>query len=105
MAGQRYGVVVLGEPKLSLPVESLQGFLDAYTVGQGDASVDYIHGEEAVRTLCAEADRIGFLLPTREKGDLFGTIIREGALPAKAFSLGEADEKRFYMEARRISPD
>ena len=51
VAGQRFGVVVLGEPKLSLPVESLQGFLDAYTVGQGDASVDYIHGEEAVRTL------------------------------------------------------
>jgi hypothetical protein len=105
VAGQRFGVVVLGEPKLSLPVESLQGFLDAYTAGQSDASVDYIHGEEAVRTLCTEADRIGFLLPTLEKGELFGTIIREGALPAKAFSLGEADEKRFYMEARRISPD
>ena len=56
-----------------------------------------------MRTLASEANRVGFLLPALQKADLFRTIVREGALPAKTFSLGEADEKRFYLEARSLS--
>ena len=98
------GVMAISEPKSSLAVESLQGFLDAYTASLRDARVDYIHGESAVRGLCAEPDRVGFLLPPMRKDELFGTLVREGALPPKTFSLGEADEKRFYLEARSLRP-
>ena len=102
VAGRSFGVVALARPKASLPVASLQGFLDAYTSERRDARVDYIHGAAAVRTLAGEADRVGFLLPAMQKAELFRTIVREGALPAKTFSLGEADEKRFYLEARSL---
>ena len=97
-----FGLLTLARPKASLPVASLQGFLAAYTSERSEVRVDYIHGAEAARTLAAEADRVGFLLPAMQKAELFGTIIREGALPAKTFSLGEADEKRFYLEARSL---
>ena len=102
VAGGSFGVVALARPKASLPAASLQGFLDAYTSGRTGARVDYIHGANALRTLAAEADRVGFLLPAMQKAELFRTIVREGALPAKTFSLGEADEKRFYLEARSL---
>ncbi len=102
VAGSSFGVVALARPKASLPVASLQGFLDAYTSERRAARIDYIHGADAVRTLAAQADRVGFLLPAMQKAELFRTIVREGALPAKTFSLGEADEKRFYLEARSL---
>ncbi len=104
VAGRKLGVIEIEQPKASLPVESLQGFLDTYTAEHGDASVDYIHGEESLRSLCAQRWRVGFLLPPLPKSDLFPRIVRSGPLPPKTFSLGEADEKRFYMEARRIIP-
>ncbi len=104
VAGRKLGVIEIEQPKATLPVESLQGFLDAYTAEHSDARVDSIHGEDPLRSLCAKRWRIGFLLPPLPKSDLFPRIVRSGALPPKTFSLGEADEKRFYMEARRIIP-
>ena len=98
-----FGLVTLARPKASLPVASLQAFLSAYTSKRSEVRIDYIHGVEAVRALAAEANRVGFLLPAMQKAELFQTIVREGALSAKTFSLGEADEKRFYLEARSLS--
>jgi hypothetical protein len=67
----------------------------------GAISVDYIHGEDSVRRL-ATAGNCGILLPNVSKNSFFGTIETEGVFPRKTFSMGEAFEKRFYIEAKRI---
>lgn len=92
----------IGSPTSKLAVGSLQNFLDNYIEKNG-GSVDYIHGEDTVRKL-AEADgAVGFVLPDMKKGDLFPTVIADGALPRKTFSMGHAWDKRYYIEARKIA--
>lgn len=103
VSGQRCGVLNIEQPRLTLPVASLQAFLDNYLAQQSGVRLDYIHGEEALGRLSAQPGNIGFYLPTLDKNDFFRTVIRDGALPRKTFSMGEADEKRFYLEGRRIS--
>ncbi|MBQ5778239.1 MAG: DUF1015 domain-containing protein [Oscillospiraceae bacterium] len=88
-------------PKSNLTVGSLQKFIDEYLRTKG-GRVDYIHGDEVVKRLGAEHGNAGFLLPTIAKDDLFPTVIRDGVLPRKAFSMGHAWDKRFYLEARSI---
>ncbi len=80
-----------------LAVGTLQNFLD-----EKGAEVDYIHGEDVTERLSQKCGNIGFLLPSMEKGDLFRTVIADGALPRKTFSMGEAQDKKFYMEAKKI---
>ena len=65
--------------------------------------VDYIHGGEVVARLAVEKGNSGFYLPGMNKGELFRTVILDGVLPRKTFSMGEAREKRFYMECRKIA--
>jgi hypothetical protein len=98
----RCGVLVMDRPRLTLPVASLQAFLDRYLEQQRRARLDYIHGEDTLEQLGIQPGNIGFYLPALAKDDLFRTVIRDGALPRKTFSMGEADEKRFYLECRRI---
>lgn len=95
------GVLTVAKPALTLVVATLQAFLDDYLAAQG-GRVDYIHGEAVVSELGTGAGCIGFYLPGMEKSDLFKTVLHDGALPRKTFSMGEADEKRFYVEARAI---
>lgn len=92
---------VIGKPSSNLTVGSLQGFLDKYLKENG-GSVDYIHGENVVRKLCEAEGTIGFLLPSMKKSELFPTVIKDGALPRKTFSMGHANDKRYYCEARII---
>ncbi len=103
VAAGRYALLKIVEPTLTLEVATLQNFLDDYLQGQSGARIDYIHGEEAVTRLGSLQGNVGFYLPSISKHDLFRTIVRDGALPRKTFSMGEADEKRFYLEARRIT--
>lgn len=100
----RYGVLIIDRPRLTLPVATLQAFLDQYLQEQPSARVDYIHGEEALEYLGRQSGNVGFYLPALAKSDFFRTVIRDGALPRKTFSMGEADEKRFYLECRQIVP-
>ena len=100
---QGYGVMEIKNPSSNLPVGTLQAFLDAFLKGGGAEKIDYVHGEEVVFTLGRQANNIAFLLPDMDKSDLFKTVILDGALPRKTFSMGEAFEKRFYMECRQIS--
>lgn len=89
-------------PAGTLAVGLLQDFLDSWLAEHG-GRVDYIHGEEVVRELCrGKGDTIGFLLPAMEKSELFPAVMHRGALPRKTFSMGEACDKRFYLEARKI---
>jgi len=85
-----------------LPAGTLQAFLDGYLAEHPEARVDYIHGEEVVRELAKQPDALGFLLPAMSKEELFPTVIHDGALPRKTFSVGEAHDKHFYLEARKI---
>ena len=86
------------------PLRLLQAFLDGYLARHPGASIDYIHGEDALRSLVNRPDAMGFMPRAFEKGELFDHIRRHGVLPRKTFSMGEAREKRYYMEARRIKP-
>ena len=88
-------------PTSNLAVGTLQNFLDKYIADKG-CEVDYIHGDDVVADLSMQDNSIGFLLPSMEKSDLFKTIITDGILPRKTVSMGEACDKRFYVEARKI---
>ena len=94
--------VSLALPGSPLAVGALQRFLDEWLPEHPQARLDYVHGEDVVRTLAAGTDAVGFLLPRPGKDALFPTVRAEGALPRKTFSMGEANEKRFYMEARAL---
>ncbi len=89
-------------PTAQLPVGTLQSFLDAWLAQHPEAEVDYIHGIEATKALAAGTRAVGFLFDGMEKDDLFRTVIFDGALPRKTFSMGEAEEKRYYLECRAI---
>ena len=85
------------------PLRLLQAFLDGWLVAHPEAAIDYIHGEDALRALVGgRSDAMGFMPRAFDKGELFGYIRRFGVLPRKTFSMGEAPEKRYYLEARRI---
>jgi len=97
-----FGAAIFSRPTSNLPVGTLQPFLDSW-LKQGQASkIDYIHGDDIVFKLGAQEGNLAFYLPAMPKKDLFKTVILDGVLPRKTFSMGEAKEKRFYMEARRI---
>jgi len=93
----------ISNPWLTLEVATLQAFLDRFLDENPGATLDYVHGDDVVRTLASRPDTVGFLLPPMPKKDLFTTVIREGALPRKTFSMGDASEKRFYLECRKIA--
>ena len=86
-------------PLHSLPVGTVQQLLDQ----QNGLNLDYVHGDEAVRQIVAKENAVGILLPPMDKSLLFPAVAKNGPLPRKTFSMGEANEKRYYMEARKIT--
>lgn len=86
----------------SLTVGTLQLFLDRYLREHPDVTVDYIHGEDSLRSLACRPGAVGFLFDGMRKEELFGAVMRDGALPRKTFSMGEARDKRYYLECRRL---
>lgn len=92
------GRVKIEKPVSPLAVGTLQKFLDEKGV-----KIDYIHGADVVEKLGTQKGNIGFLLPPMDKNALFDTVEADGVLPRKTFSMGEASEKRFYLEARKIT--
>ena len=97
-----FSVAFVDNPATNLPVGTLQSFLDVWGKADGYGKIDYVHGEDVTIRLGSQPGNMGFYLPAIAKGDFFKTVIVDGALPRKTFSMGEAKEKRFYMEARRI---
>ncbi|MBQ2757895.1 MAG: DUF1015 family protein, partial [Clostridia bacterium] len=102
ISAKRRGTMHFGTPSAQLTVGTLQTFIDSYIKTHPGASVDYIHGTKTVETLSHAEDAVGFLFSGMEKNDLFRTVIYDGALPRKTFSMGHAEDKRFYIECRRI---
>ena len=97
-----YEVLELAKPEFVLPIGTLQNFLDGFLAARQARSIDYVHGLDSVNSLGGKPGNVGFFLPAMNKTDLFKTVILDGALPRKTFSMGEAKEKRFYMEARKL---
>jgi uncharacterized protein (DUF1015 family) len=95
------GYITVPQPKVQLAVGTLQAFIDAYIKDNG-GEVDYIHGDEVTDQLGAKPGNIGFKLPAMGKEQLFKTVMADGVLPRKTFSMGHAQDKRYYVEARKI---
>ena len=89
-------------PTHTLPVGTLQAKLDAFLATHPQASVDYIHGVDSLRAIVAREGGVGFLFDGMRKQDLFPAVEKDGVLPRKTFSMGEAREKRYYLECRAI---
>ncbi len=103
-SGEKHGIVYLDPAKGQLPIGILQNFLDEYlSVHLG--VIDYIHGEDVLHNLAKEPNSIGFVLPVIDKSKFFKGIIEDGVFPRKTFSTGHAQEKRYYLEARKIVAD
>ena len=89
------------DPKVQLAVGTLQAFIDEY-LKTNSGEVDYIHGDEVTDELGGKPGNIGFKLPAMGKEQLFKTVMADGVLPRKTFSMGHAQDKRYYVEARKI---
>ena len=95
-----YGVSV---PRLAAEaVKAVQEFIDGYIASHEGVSVDYIHGDKNLTEVAAAKDGVAIFMPVMEKSDLFPYVVKHGSLPRKTFSMGEAEEKRYYLECRKI---
>lgn len=90
------------KPTAKLAVGTLQAFLDDYIKEHTGVEIDYIHGESSLKKLAARENTLGFLFDGMQKSELFAAVNADGSLPRKTFSMGHADDKRFYIEARKI---
>lgn len=107
--GQEFRVVTdsideawyIENPKSNIAVGSIQMFLDDY-LKDNVGKIDYIHGEDVTKSLASKDNNVGFIFDAMAKEDLFKTVILDGALPRKTFSMGHANDKRCYLEARKI---
>ena len=91
----------ISNPKSNIAVGSIQMFLDDY-LKDHSGKLDYIHGDETTRSMGSEEGNVGILFEAMPKEELFRTVILDGALPRKTFSMGHSYDKRYYLEARKI---
>lgn len=102
VSGEKSRTVIAKKPVAQLPVGTLQEFIDKYLLEHREASVDYVHGEDSTRELAKAENTVGILFEGMTKEMLFKTVICDGALPRKTFSMGLARDKRYYIECRKI---
>ena len=95
-------VLSFEDPVAPLTVGTVDEFIEYFMARHSEARVDYVHDEPAVRALTRQVG-VAFLLPPFEKSDLFKGIVMGGVLPRKTFSMGHAEEKRYYVECRKIT--
>lgn len=93
--------IYISNPKSNIAVGSIQMFLDDYLY-KNDGKIDYIHGDDTTREMGSDVNNIGFLFKVMGKEELFKTVILDGALPRKTFSMGHSYDKRYYLESRKI---
>ena len=95
-------VLSFEDPTAPLTVGTIDEFIEYYLEHHKEARVDYVHDEPAVRALCKKG-AVAFLMPPFAKSDLFKGVVMGGVLPRKTFSMGHAEEKRYYVECRKIT--
>lgn len=103
--GNEKKTVTIPRPVSNLAVGSVQDFVAKYLAAESHVTVDYIHGEDTAVSLASKRNSLGFIFDGMSKDQLFPTVIADGALPRKTFSMGHACDKRFYTEARKITAD
>lgn len=91
----------ISNPKSNISVGSIQIFLDEY-LKDNKGKLDYIHGDETTRNMGREEGNVAILFEAMPKEELFRTVILDGALPRKTFSMGHSYDKRYYLESRKI---
>lgn len=104
VSGDSEETLYITKPTANLTVGTIQNFIDEY-IRKNGGEVDYIHGKDVVKNLSKDKNSCGFVFDAMNKNDLFKTVILDGALPRKTFSMGEACDKRFYTEARIINDE
>ncbi len=98
VGSEGYSITGSAEP---LSVGTIDAFITAYQTAYPDVEVDYVHDTDAVLALCAKGG-VGFLMPPFAKSDIFKGVVLGGVLPRKTFSMGHAEEKRYYLECRKL---
>lgn len=91
--------------KSSEAIGEVQRFIESYVKTRGGVTVDYIHGDNYLKEVAAETGGIGLFMPVFTKEELFPYVINIGNLPKKAFSIGGAEFKKYYLEAKKIIKD
>jgi hypothetical protein len=102
-SGKGSGYIEFPKPRANLAAGTIQAYLDGFRKANPGVGIDFIHGDESLEALGRKPGNLGLYLPPVDKASFFGTVIRDGVMPRKTFSMGEAPEKRFYIEARRIT--
>ncbi len=102
ITADKTGKITFGKSLHSLTVGTLQIFIDQYIKNHPQASVDYIHGKKNTVELSQKKNAVGFIFDGMNKNELFPSVSKDGVLPRKTFSMGEAREKRYYIESRKI---
>lgn len=101
VTGETEETITIEKTREELAVGALQAFLDKY-LAENSGKIDYIHGVDSTKALASSDGALGFIFNGMSKAELFKSVIVGGSLPRKTFSMGEADDKRFYLEARKI---
>lgn len=96
------GRIAIGRPEHPLALGEVQPIFDDFVAEHPGVRIDYIHGDQAYMDLCSRYDTMGFFFAPLHKEDFFETAVRCGVLPKKTFSIGEPDEKRYYLESRLL---
>ncbi len=94
--------LTVDHPVHQLTVGTLQNFLSDYSARHQEITVDYIHGEDSLRALAKKPNTVCFLFEGMQKDEFFLSVMRDGALPRKTFSMSHARDKRYYLECRKI---
>lgn len=102
MTERRAGTISFSDPATRLAVATIQQQIDAYRRAHPEVGIDFIHGTTSTEALGKKKGNIGLYLPPVDKASFFSVVVHDGVMPRKTFSMGEAPEKRFYIEARRI---
>jgi len=98
------GTIRFDSPSARLAVATIQRAIDRYRANHPEVGIDFIHGSASLKALGCAKGNLGLYLPPVDKSSFFNVVIHDGVMPRKTFSMGEAPEKRFYIEARRIVP-
>jgi len=102
ISSSELSLLKIEDPESFLVSEALHKFLDPWMEKVPCGEIDYIHGEKALKELSESEGNIGFYLPSINKDTFFQFISQRGPMPRKTFSIGEAEEKRYYLESRKL---
>lgn len=83
-------------------IADIQQLMDEYNSTHKGMTIDYIHGDDHLLGVAQSKNAVAVFMPCLEKDGLFDYVVRRGVLPRKSFSMGHAEDKRYYLECRNI---